>query len=74
MNWVGVFFGGKGGGGDQTPDVGSVNDDAVLPRFQFLITISVIVVKYKHPRHLTHVLQKARQKLFDLLDGKKDKD
>lgn len=43
-NWVGFLFGG-GGGVDQAPEVGSGDDDAVLPRFQFLITISVIVVK-----------------------------
>ena len=47
-NWDGfiyLFF--LGGGVDQTPEVGSVNEDAVLPRFQFLITISVHVIVVK---------------------------
>lgn len=41
-----VLFGG-GGEVDQIPEVGSVNEDAVLPRFQFLITISVHVIVVK---------------------------
>ena len=40
------FLGGRGGF-DQTPEVGSVNEDAVLPRFQFLITISVHIIVVK---------------------------